>query len=198
MMAADLLRNRGELVFKRCWRPLTALILLGAVVYFAVDFSDQQGRADLASGYAVRMTCENDPESYLWSGGCDRIAADIAVKGKPSFLELYRAFIAAHHRAIPAPALLRRYSRSCEPGFDVRPLLKGTRFILSPEAFEPVCSKAFAHAVMDQIDARDRALLVIEREGLSWQALMAGTLANLSEPLVLFASAVVVVALWIL
>ena len=40
---------------------------------------------------------------------------------------------------------------------------------------------------MGEIDARDRALLAIEREGLSHEALFAGALANLSEPLVIFA-----------
>lgn len=198
MMGADQLLNRAELVLKRYWRLLTALILAGGAVYFAVDLSDRQGRADLPSGYAVRMTCEEDPESYLWSGGCDRIAADIAITAKPSFLELYSAFVTAHHRAIPSPALLRRYRGDCEPGFDLSKLIKGTRFVLSPEAFEEVCSRAFAYAVMDQIDARDRALLTIEREGLSWQALVAGALANMSEPLVLFAAAFVALALWLL
>jgi hypothetical protein len=61
-----------------------------------------------------------------------------------------------------------------------------------------VCSNAHAKAIENEIDARDRALLVIERGGLSWSPLIAGTLANLTEPLVLLAAAFVVLALWIL
>jgi hypothetical protein len=145
------------------------------------------------------MTCEDDPESYLWSGGCDRVAADIARTDKPSFIELYRAFVTVHHVAIPSPATTRRFRREpCEPGFDRGALLKGTRFVVSPDAFAEVCRADHAHAVMDEIDARDRALLAIEREGLTWQALVAGALANLTEPLVLFGAAFVVLALWLL
>jgi hypothetical protein len=198
MIGAKLLSFRSEPLLKRWWRPVLALAIAGCALYYAVDLSDWQGRGDLPSGYAVRMTCEKDPESYLWSGGCDRIATDIALKGKPTFLQLYEAFVITHHSAIPSPGLVRRYARHCEPGFDVRKLIKGTRFILSPEAFEHVCSGAFAHAVMNQIDDRDRALLAIEREGLTWQALVAGTLANLSEPLVILGAAFVVLALLLL
>jgi hypothetical protein len=198
-MRADLLLYRTESFIKRCWRPIAALFVAGVALWVAVSLSDDQGRADIPSGYAVRMTCEKDPESYLWSGGCDRIAADIARKGPPSFGELYRAFVTAHHRTIPSPAAARRFAgAACEPGFDIGKTLHGTRFILSPEQFEGVCSRAFAEAIMDEIDARDRALLTIERGGLNWSPLAAGTLANLSEPLVLFAAAFVVLALWIL
>jgi hypothetical protein len=51
---------------------------------------------------------------------------------------------------------------------------------------------------MDEIDARDRALLTIEREGLSHAALVAGTLANLTEPLALLAAISLLLALVIL
>jgi hypothetical protein len=181
---------------KRNWRFLAGTLLAGVAVYVAVTASDTQGRADVPSGYAVRMTCENDPESYLWSGGCERIAADIARTDAPGPWELYRAFITAHHRAIPSPATQRRFARAaCEPGFDVRRALQGTRFVLSPDAFAGVCSDAHAHAIMHEIDRRDRALLTIERAGLSWQALAAGALANLSEPLVLFGAAFAVLVL---
>jgi hypothetical protein len=181
---------------KRNWRFLAGTLLAGVAVYVAVTASDKQGRGDVPSGYAVRMTCENDPESYLWSGGCERIAADIARTDTPGPWELYRAFITAHHRAIPSPKTQRRFARGgCEPGFDVRRALQGTRFILSPDAFAGVCSNAHARAIMHEIDRRDRALLAIERAGLSWQALAAGTLANLSEPLVLFGAALAVLVL---
>jgi hypothetical protein len=58
-----------------------------------------------------------------------------------------------------------------------------------------VCTAAHARAVMDELDARDRALLAIEREGLSQEALIAGALANLTEPLVILAGILVVAAL---
>ncbi len=92
------------------WRFLAGLAVVGAGVYVATTISDTQGRGDLPRGYAVRMTCENDPESYLWSGECDRVAADIARTDKPSFIELYLAFVAAHHSLIPSPATQRRFA----------------------------------------------------------------------------------------
>jgi len=181
------------------WRLIVFLCLAGVALYVATTLSDTQGRADLPSGYAVRMTCEDDPESYLWSGGCDRIAAAIARTDKPSFLELYLAFVTAHHAPIPSADVERRYATAaCEFDFDRSAALKGTRFILVPEAFASVCTRAHAAAVMDEIDARDRALLTIEREGLTWAALAAGALANLTEPLVLFAGISIGLALWIL
>jgi hypothetical protein len=183
----------------RRWRWLLGIGLAATGLYVAVMASDRQGRADLPSGYAVRMTCETDPESHLWSGGCDRVAADIARTDKPSFAELYRAFVTAHHAAIPSPATRRRFAgAACEPGFDIGATLKGSRFVLSPESFAGVCGMAHARAVMDEIDTRDRALLTIEREGLSHAALVAGTLANLTEPLVLFAAISLLLALLIL
>jgi hypothetical protein len=187
------------LVLRRSWRGIIGLCLAGAAVYAATTLSDSQGRADIPSGYAVRMTCEEDPESYLWSGGCDRIAADIARTDAPSFWELYLAFVRVHHTPIPSPATARRIAQAaCDPGFDRKATLKGTRFILSPNAFADVCRLKEAQAVMDEIDARDRALLTIERAGLSWSALYAGALANLTEPLAVFAAALVAAALWIL
>lgn len=198
-MRAGLLLDRVELVIKRGWRLLAALLLAGVGAYWATELSDKQGRADLPSGYAVRMTCEEDPESYLWSGGCDRIATDIARTDQPSFFALYRAFVTVHHSAIPSRATGRRFARiPCDEGFDLKQTLKGTRFVLSPDAFTGVCTLAHAGAVMNEIDARDRALLTIERAGLSWAALAAGALANLTEPIVLFAAAFAVLALWIL
>jgi hypothetical protein len=183
----------------REWRILAAACLAGAGAYAAVTFSDTQGRFDLPRGYAVRMTCESDPESALWNGGCDRVAADIARRGTPSFGELYRAFVRAHHSAIPSPAITHSFSRKpCDPVFDMRATLKGTRYILSPDEFAGVCSAAHARAVMDEIDARDRAYLVIERAALSYEALAAGTLANLTEPLALLPAVTLALALWLL
>jgi hypothetical protein len=186
-------------VLRRSWRLLVGLAIVGAAIYVAMTLSDAQGRADLPRGYAVRMTCETDPESYLWSGGCDRVAADIARTGKPSFIELYLAFVTAHHELIPSPAATRRFARvPCDAGFDVGAAIKGTRFILEPDRFRGVCSRAYAEAIKDQMDERDRALLTIEREGLSWWALAAGALANLTEPLLLLGGAALVLALWLL
>ncbi|MEI9902531.1 MAG: hypothetical protein WDN31_23315 [Hyphomicrobium sp.] len=183
------------------WRLLVAAGLAAFAVSKVIDISDRQGRFDIPSGYAVRMTCEPDPESALWSGGCDRIAADIARRDKPSFIELYRAFITAHHAHIPSPATQRRFAgMACDPQFDVDTLLKGTRFVFIPlrAHFAGVCAAAHARAIMEEIDARDRALLAIEREGLSQEALFAGALANLTEPLVILAVCGVAAALLLL
>lgn len=186
-------------LFKRYWRLLVGLGLAGLAVYVATTISDVQGRADLPYGYAVRMTCEDDPESHLWNGGCERIAADIARSDLPSFAALYQAFVTVHHRQIPSPRTVRRFADApCDPGFDIEAVLKGTRFVLSPDAFAGVCSEHHAEAIRNEIDARDRALLTIEREGLSWSALAAGALANLTEPLVILATVTVALALWIL
>ena len=88
----------------------------------------------------------------------------------------------------------------CDPAFDREATLKGTRFILEPVRvrFTEACTPAHVQAIMAEIDARDRALLAIEREGLSHEALFAGALANLTEPLVIFAGAVIIAALLIL
>jgi hypothetical protein len=191
--------TRGLDELKRNWRFLVGTLLTGAAVYVAVTLSDRQGRADVPSGYAVRMTCEKDPESYLWSGGCERVAADIARTERPDILDLYRAFVTVHHRMIPSPRTQARFRGvACEEGFEVRKAVEGTRFILSPDAFRGVCTRDHAAAIMDEIDRRDRALLKIERAGLSWQALAAGAVANLTEPLVLFGAACVVAALYLL
>jgi hypothetical protein len=186
---------------RRHWRLLVGAILAVGAVAIAIELSDRQGRLDLPSGYAVRMTCESDPESALWSGGCERIAADIARTDKPSFLELYRAFTTVHHRRIPSQKLRREIeSGPCEPNFDLESTLKGTRYVFIPLRvhFAGVCTAAHVRAVMDEIDARDRALLAIEREGLSHEALFAGALANLAEPLVILAAAAIFAALVIL
>jgi hypothetical protein len=184
---------------RRSWRYLVGLAAAGAGVYAAMTISDTQGRADLPRGYAVRMTCENDPESYLWSGECGRVARDIARADHPSFFALYRAFVAAHHTLIPSRATARRFAPvPCDQGYDVRKALGGTRFILEPERFEGVCSAAHAEAIKDEIDVRDRALLTIERGGLTYSALLAGTLANLSEPLAILGAIALLLALWIL
>jgi hypothetical protein len=182
------------------WRLLVGAALALCAVAVAIELSDSQGRHDLPAGYAVRMTCEQDPESALWSGGCDRVAADIARTDKPSFIELYRAFVTVHHRHIPSPALRRDIdSAACEPGFDLDTALKGTRYVFIPlrPHFAGVCTPAHLRAVMDELDARDRALLAIEREGLSHEALIAGALANLTEPLAILAGVLVIAALMI-
>lgn len=186
---------------RRNWRLLTGAAIAAAAVYWAIELSDYQGRYDLPAGYAVRMTCEADPESALWSGGCDRVAADIARTDKPSLLELYRAFVTVHHRQIPSPHTRRQFAGvACDPAFDQEAALRGTRYVFIPLRvhFAGACTPAYTQAVMREIDDRDRALLMIEREGLSQAALAAGALANLTEPVVLFVGAVIVAALVIL
>ncbi len=76
--------------------------------------------------------------------------------------------------------------------------LKGTRFVLEPDRFKGVCSPQHAEAIKKEVDARDRALLTIERGGLSYSALVAGTLANLTEPLVILGACALLLAVWIL
>jgi hypothetical protein len=193
--------NLGTLAcaLRRRWRLLLGVAVAGTGVYVATTISDAQGRADLPRGYAVRMTCEDDPESHLWSGECARIAADIARTDQPSFLELYRAFVTAHHSLIPSPATTRHFAEApCEPGYDAAKALQGTRFILEPERFEGVCSPAHVEAIKNEIDDEDRALLTIERAGLTFAALFAGALANLTEPVAIFAAIALLLALWIL
>ncbi len=198
-MRGDHMLKAAVLLLRHGWRLLVGLTVVAAAVYVAITVSDTQGRADLPRGYAVRMTCEDDPESYLWSGGCARVATDIARTDKPSFLALYRAFVTAHHALIPSPATTRRFARTaCDRSFAIRQALKGTRFILEPDRFEGVCSRAHTDAIKEEIDERDRALLTIERAGLTWSALAAGALANLTEPLVLLGGSAVLLALWIL
>jgi len=195
------LARRAACEVRRHWRFLVGAVLALAAVSTAIEWSDAQGRFDIPAGYAVRMTCEPDPESALWSGGCDRVATDIARTDKPGFIELYRAFVTAHHRHIPSPATRRRFAQTpCDPAFDRDAALKGTRFVLEPVRvrFLEACTAAHVEAIKAEIDERDRALMTIEREGLSHEALVAGALANLTEPIVIFAGAVVLVALLIL
>jgi hypothetical protein len=195
------LARRAACEVRGHWRFLVGAGLAFAAISAAIESSDTQGRFDIPAGYAVRMTCEADPESILWSGGCDRVAADIARTDKPGFIELYRAFVTAHHRHIPSPATRRRFARTpCDPAFDRDAALKGTRFVLEPVRvrFLEACTAAHVEAIKAEIDERDRALMTIEREGLSHEALFAGALANLTEPIVIFACAVVLAALLIL
>jgi hypothetical protein len=183
------------------WRLLLGAALAFCAVAVAIELSDRQGRHDLPAGYAVRMTCEQDPESALWNGGCDRVAADIGRTDKPSFIELYRAFVTVHHRHIPSAPLQREIrAATCDAGFELDTALKGTRYVFIPlrPHFAGVCTATHARAVMDELDARDRALLAIEREGLSQEALIAGALANLTEPLVILAGVLIVAALVVL
>jgi len=193
--------GRIQAELRQNWRFLCAGVLVLGAVGTAIELSDQQGRMDIPSGYAVRMVCEPDPESHLWGGGCDRVADDIARIDKPSFGELYRAFVTVHHRRIPSPAVERQYRQvPCEEGFDLDRKLAGTRYVFVPlrPHFAGACTAAHVEAVKGEIDDRDRALLAIEREGLSHAALFAGALANLTEPLVILGAVAVVAALVIL
>jgi hypothetical protein len=168
----------------RHWRILAGLCLAGAGLYIAIEISDKQGRADL-------------PYGHLWSGGCDRIAADIARTDRPSFGDLYQAFVIVHHSPIPSAATARHFANiPCDTGFKLDETLKGTRYILVTEKFANVCSLPHAQAIMDEIDTRARALMTIERGGLTYSALAAGTIANLTNPLAILAATLVVMVLW--
>lgn len=167
------------------WRLLLVLALAGGWIAFAFWLSDVQGRMDLPRAYSVRMTCEDDPEAALWRGGCERVAGDIAKMGRPSFGDLYAAFVQVHHVPGPGAAAAQSFAQTpADPAFDVRAMLAGQRYglaLVTPE-FEGVKSRAHAEAVMDEIDKRDRALLAIGRAGLSQEALLAGAVANLVNP----------------
>jgi hypothetical protein len=165
---------------------LLVLALAGGWIAFAFWLSDVQGRMDLPRAYSVRMTCEDDPEAALWHGGCERIASDIAVSGRPGFADLYRAFVAVHHHPAPREATAAAFADTpADASFDVAAALAGQRYglaLVTPE-FENVKTRAHLDAIKDAIDVRDRALLVIGRAGLGVDALIAGALANLAHPL---------------
>lgn len=167
----------------RYWPWLILLALAGGWVWFAFVLSDAQGRLDLPRAYAVRMTCEDDPEADLWRGGCDRVADAIAVEGRPSIFDLYAAFVEVHHGPSPREQGAA-HAGAPETGFDLDKALSGQRYGLAFERpeFEGVRSHAHADAIKAAIDARDRALLVIGRAGLSMPPLIAGAAANLAHP----------------
>jgi uncharacterized membrane protein YhdT len=169
----------------RQWPLVLAGLALGGWIYFAFWLSDVQGRMDLPRAYSVRMTCEDDPEADLWRGGCDRIKDDMAKAGRPGFGDLYGAFVDVHHRPSPREAAAQRFAaEQHQADFDIAAMLHGQRYgiaMVAPE-FQNVKSRAHAEAIIDAIDARDRALLVIGRAGLGQDALFAGALANLANP----------------
>lgn len=167
------------------WPLLLVGAVAGGLVAFAIELSDEQGRMDLPQAYSVRMTCEDDIEAKLWRGGCERIATDISATGRPSFPDLFHAFVTVHHAPSPGEAAAQRFAAEpADATFDLKVMLAGQRHGLAMLAseFEGVKSRAHAEAVIEGIDARDRALLVIGRAGLGYDALLAGVLANLVHP----------------
>jgi hypothetical protein len=187
IMLAYLSRSATETLesLRRRWPLALGVVLLGCVVAFAIQLSDEQGRMDLPLAYSVRMTCEEDIEASLWRGGCERVAPDIAKTGRPSFGDLYHAFVTVHHAPSPREASARRFAGEApEAAFDLNVMLGGQRYGLAsvvPE-FEGVKSRVHAESVIAGIDERDRALLTIGRAGLGFDALIAGALANLVHP----------------
>jgi hypothetical protein len=183
---------------RRRWPLFLVSALVAGWIAFAIMLSDEQGRFALPRAYSVKMTCEDDPEAVLWHGGCDRVAADIAKTGGPGFLELYKAFVDVHHVATPRDAAAARVAgEAADPSFELRAMLAGQRYglaLVAPE-FEGVKSRKHAEAVMDEIDKRDRALLIIGRAGLGYDALIAGTLANLAHPGAMIAGATQYIAI---
>ena len=97
------------------WRVLSALSVVAAGLLTAVIIADEQGRDDIRYGLPLRVSCEEDIESDLWRGGCERIAADIARTDRPTFADLYWAFVALHHAPGPVEAAARRFARQAAP-----------------------------------------------------------------------------------
>lgn len=189
--AISILRAMAQFARRR-WRTIAAMSVGAVGLVSAVVLADEQGRYDVKFGLPIRVSCEEDPESSLWRGGCERIAADIARTDRPSFADLYAAFVALHHSPGPAEAAARRFARApVDSSFDVASALKGTRYVVSPHHFTDARNTEHARAIMEEIDKKDRALLLVARGGLSLTALAAGTLANLTDAIVLLGITVV-------
>jgi hypothetical protein len=183
--AISILRALAQFVRRR-WRILAVASVVAAGLATAVMLADEQGRHDVRFGLPLHVSCEEDPEASLWRGGCERIAADIARTDRPSFVDLYSAFVALHHSPGPVEAAARRFAHApVDAGFDVASALKGTRYVISTQHFTSARNVEHARAIMEEIDKKDRALLLVARGGLSLTALAAGTLANLTDALVL-------------
>ncbi len=178
---------------RRRWRSLAALSVAAAGLVAAAVLADEQGRDDVKFGLPLRVSCEDDPESSLWRGGCERIAADLARTDRPSFAGLYSAFVALHHSPGPAEAAAHRFFAGApvDESFDITSALKGTRYVVTPHLFTSARSLEHANAIMEEIDKKDRARLLVARGGLSLSALAAGTLANLTDAIVLLGITVV-------
>lgn len=192
-----IMRNLAQFV---CWRwrmiATVGIVLLGLA--WAVWLADEQGRNDIRYGLPLRVSCEDDPESVLWHGGCERIASDIARNDQPSFADLYAAFVALHHSPGPVEAAARQFAHApIDPSFDVASALKGTRYVVAPQQFASARNLEHAKAIMDELDKKDRALLLVARGGLSLSALAAGTLANLTDASVLLGITVIAAAMLI-
>jgi hypothetical protein len=200
---ASILRALAHSIRRR-WRVVVALSVAAAGLAAAVVIADEQGRHDIRYGLPLRVSCEEDPESALWRGGCERIMADIARTDQPSFADLYWAFVALHHSPSPREAAARRFSHApIDPSFDVASALKGTRYVITPQHFADARNIEHARAIMDELDKKDRVLLLVSRGGLSLTALAAGTLANVTDAIVLLgitvvASGLLVARRWIL
>jgi hypothetical protein len=203
-MHANSILPRTVHFVRRRWRSLAALSVAAIGLIAAVVLADEQGRDDVKFGLPLRVSCEDDPESSLWRGGCERIAADLARTDRPSFADLYAAFVAIHHSPDAVETAARRFAGTpVDVSFDVASALKGTRYVVTPHLFTSARNLEHAKAIMEEIDKKDRARLLVARGGLSLSALAAGTLANLTDAIVLLgitvvASVLLVARRWIL
>lgn len=174
--------------FRKHLLRIAVLFFIAVGLTFAVMLADEQNREDVRYGLPLRVSCEEDSESDLWRGGCERIAADIARKDRPSFADLYSTFVALHHATDPIEVAARSFAdQPVDPAFDPTAEIKGTRYVISPQLFAGARNSAHARAIMLEIDKRDRARLLVSREGLTLKALAAATLANLTDAAALIA-----------
>ena len=185
------------------WRLLCGAVIAAAAVYGAIELSDYSG----SLRHSGRLCRAHDVRARSGIRPLERRVRSRRRRYRPHRQAVvHRALPRLRHRASPADPLARKHAGSfaqtaCDPAFDQDAALKGTRYRLdsAARAFRRgLHAGAYRRPSWQEIDARDRALLAIEREGLSHEALVAGALANLTEPVVIFAGAVIAAALLIL
>ena len=88
------------------WRVLSALSVVAAGLLTAVIIADEQGRDDIRYGLPLRVSCEEDIESDLWRGGCERIALTNVVTDRSKFDEITSGPSNPHGRPCRSLAIL--------------------------------------------------------------------------------------------